>query len=138
MDPDFPQSLKSLSKAPMKPGSIFYLLFSTSDLQSVMAGSCNDVQLLFSCKADELDRVAGNTNREVCILRFLRMLHGIDELLSAEDIDIEMVRPVLEIAIHHLYQRLRLLILAIPSRDHSYGIFATELSDARSPFCSAP
>ena len=42
-----------------------------------MASSCNDIQLLLSCQINKFNSITGNTDREVCILRFLRMFHRV-------------------------------------------------------------
>ena len=55
-----------------------------------MAGTRDDVQLLFTRQVDELDRITGYADRKVRVFLFFRMFHRILELLHAEDIDVEM------------------------------------------------
>ena len=57
-------------------------------LQGLVLCSGDYVELLLSRKVDELNRIAGYTNREVCVLWLLRVLHRILQLLYAEDIHI--------------------------------------------------
>ena len=63
--------------------------FKISDLHSVVAGSGNNIQLLLSCQIDKLNCITGNTDSEVCILLFFRMLHSIDKFLFTEYVYIE-------------------------------------------------
>ena len=67
-----------------------------------MAGARNDVELLLPCKIDELDRISGNADSEVRVLFLFGMLHSVNELFGAENIDVEMVRALIEIAVHDL------------------------------------
>ena len=56
-----------------------------------MAGAGDNVHLLLAGQVDELDGVAGDTDGEVCVLLLLGVLHSVDELLLAEDIDVQVV-----------------------------------------------
>ena len=49
-----------------------------------MAGTGDDVQLLFLGQVDELNGITGNTDGEVGVLFLLRVLHSVDQLLGAE------------------------------------------------------
>ena len=69
-----------------------------------VAGAGDNVQLLLTGEVDELDRVAGDADGEVGVLLLLRMLHGVDELLAAEDVDVQMVGGGLEVAVQQLHQ----------------------------------
>src|SRR5699024_11244751 len=63
----------------------------SSDLgsQAAMAGTADDVQLLLAGQVDELDRVAGNTDGEVGVLFLFGVLHGVDQLFLAKDVDVQ-------------------------------------------------
>ena len=63
-----------------------------------MAGTCDNVELLLLGQVDELDRVAGNTDGEVGVLLLLGVLHGVQQLLGAKDVDVQVVGPLSEIA----------------------------------------
>lgn len=82
-------------------------------LHSVVAGSGDYIQLLLPGQVDELHCVARYTDGEVCILFLLRMLHGIDKLLTTEYIHIEVMRTLIEVAIHNPYQIVCLLLFAV-------------------------
>ena len=82
-------------------------------LQSCMAGTGDDIHLLLAGQVDELDGVAGDTDGEVCVLLLLGVLHSVDELLLAEDIDVQVVCALVEVAVHDLHQILNALALAV-------------------------
>ena len=71
------------------------------------------VELLLSRKVDELNRIAGYTDREVCVLWLLRVLHRILQLLYAEDVYIHMVCALCEVTIHNANEGVRLLVLGM-------------------------
>ena len=50
------------------------------------------------------------------------MLHGVNELLFAEYIDIQMARALIEIAVHHGYQVLLLFLLAVSESTRVDGL----------------
>lgn len=68
-------------------------------LQMLMAGTRDNVQLLFMSQVDEFYRVAGYTNRKVCVFLFFRMLHCILQLFNTEYIDIQVMCTLIEIAV---------------------------------------
>ena len=76
-----------------------------------MAGSCDNVKLLLSCKVDELNSVSGNTDREVCILLFFRMLHSIDKFLFTEYVYIEVMCTTVKVSVKYIYKVLCTLFL---------------------------
>ena len=76
-----------------------------------MAGSCDNVKLLLSCKVDELNSVSGNTDREVCILLFFRMLHSIDKFLFTEYVYIEVMCTTVKVSVKYIYKILCTLFL---------------------------
>ena len=57
-----------------------------------MAGTCDNIKLLFLCQGNELNSVSGNTDGKVLIFFFFRMFHCVDQFLSAKYIDIQMMR----------------------------------------------
>ena len=56
-----------------------------------MAGSCDYVKLLLFGQVDEFYGVAGYTDREVCVLFLLRMVHRIDQFFRAKYVYIEVM-----------------------------------------------
>ena len=78
--------------------------FKISDLHSVVAGSGNNIQLLLSCQIDKLNCITGNTDSEVCILLFFRMLHSIDQFLFAKYIYVQVMCTLVEISVQYMYQ----------------------------------
>ena len=69
-----------------------------------MAGSCDNVKLLLSCKVDELNSVSGNTDREVCILLFFRMLHSIDQFFFSEYVYVQVMCTLVKVSVENIYQ----------------------------------
>ena len=96
-------------------------------LQSCMAGTGDDVHLLLAGQVDEFDGVAGDTDGEVCVLLLLGVLHRVDELLLAEDVDVQVVCALVEVAVHDLHQILNALALAVAQ---SIGVDGLGVGDA--------
>ncbi len=103
-----------------------------------MAGSGDDVELLLFGQIDELDRVSGNADGEVGVFRLLGVVHRIDELLGSEDVDVEMVRALIEVSVEDLGEVVLLLLLTVAKSigsdglgvgDAVEGIFVRELGD---------
>ena len=69
-----------------------------------MAGSGNNIQLLLSCQIDKFNSITGNTDSEVCILLFFRMLHSIDQFLFAKYIYVQVMCTLVEISVQYMYQ----------------------------------
>ena len=59
-----------------------------------MAGTRYDIQLLFPCEVDELDRVSRYAYGEVGVGGILGVVHDLHELLLVEHVDIQMVRAL--------------------------------------------
>ena len=76
-----------------------------------MAGTCDNVKLLFLCQGNELNSVSGNTDREVCILLFFRMLHSIDKFLFTEYVYIEVMCTTVKVSVKYIYKVLCTLFL---------------------------
>ena len=64
----------------------------------------NDIKLLFPCKGNEFDGIAGYADRKVGIFRLFRMFHGIQKHFLAKDIHIQVMCPLVEITIEHMDQ----------------------------------
>ena len=73
-------------------------------LHMVVAGVGDDVELLFAGEVDELHRIAEDSNREVGVLRLLGMLHGVLELVHAEDVHVQVMRTGGKVAIHDMHE----------------------------------
>ena len=92
-----------------------------------MAGTSNNVHLLFAGQVNELDGIAGNTDGEVGVLFLLRVLHGVDQLFSAKDVDVQVVGALVKVAVHNLDQVLNALALAVAQ---SVGVDGLGVGDA--------
>ena len=66
---------------------------------SGMEGAVDHIQLLLTRQLYEVRRVAGNTHRQLRIT--LRFLHGIDQRLAVEHINVDVVTVLREVAIEH-------------------------------------
>ena len=69
-----------------------------------MAGSGNNIQLLLSCKVDELNSISGYTDCEVCILFFFRMFHSVDQFLFTKYVYIEVMSTLIKVSVKYMYQ----------------------------------
>ena len=72
--------------------------------QGLMAGTCDDVQLLFPREVDELHRISGYADGEVRVRRILRVVHDLDELLLVEDVHVEMMGALCEVTVEDVDQ----------------------------------
>ena len=64
-----------------------------------MAGTCDNVELLLLGQVDELDRVAGNTDGEVGVLLLFGVLHGVQQLFHAKDVDVQVVGTLVKVCL---------------------------------------
>lgn len=80
------------------------------------------IELLLSGQINELDSIAGYTDRKVRILRLLRMLHSINKLLLAEDVDIQMMSALIEVTVENIYELVLSLFLIVAKRIRSHGL----------------
>ena len=89
-----------------------------------MESSVYHIKLLLSCEIDELHCIAGYADGEIRIFGFIRMLHDIKQCLPAEDVHIQVMRTLAEIAVHGAYQILYtlVLIMAESRRVHGLGV----------------
>ena len=92
-----------------------------------MAGTRNNIQLLLLGQVDELDRVAGDTDGEVGVLLLLGVLHGVQQLFHAKDIDVQVVGTLVKVAVHDLYEVGDALVLAVAQR---IGVDGLGIGDA--------
>ena len=75
-----------------------------------MAGAGNHIELLLARQVDELHGISGDADGEVRVLGFFGVLHRVDELLCTEDIDVEMVSALSEVAVHHVDEIVRAFV----------------------------
>ena len=87
-----------------------------------MAGSCDDVKLLFSCQVDKLNGITGNTDREVCVLRLLRVFHCVLQLIKTEYIHVEMMSTLIKISVENMDKVVLSLILRMSKCTRSDGL----------------
>ena len=80
-------------------------------LHSVVAGSCDYVELLLSCQIDELHSVSGYTDREVCILFLLRMLHRVDQFLCSEHVHVQVMCSLIKVSVEYVYKIVLALVV---------------------------
>ena len=114
-------------------------------LHMIVAGTCNYVHLLLFCQVDEFNCIAGYTDCEVCILRFLRVLHCVDQffrfrirLRSGDVHPARSIRPERvpgsRYALSSLWPSapgLMVWVLEIPSRASSYGSFCYRVQGSK-------
>ena len=92
-----------------------------------MAGTGDHVHLLLAGQVDELDRIAGDADGEVGVFFLFGVLHGIQQLLLAEHVHVQVVCTLIEVAVHHLHQVLLALLLAVAQ---SLGVDGLGVGDA--------
>ncbi len=78
--------------------------------------------MLFAGQVDELHGIATDTDGEVLVLLLLRVLHGILEFLYTEDVDVEVVCALVEIAVHDADEGLGTLFVVVPQRIRVDGL----------------
>lgn len=81
-----------------------------------MCLACDHVELLLFGQVDELDGVTTDADREVGVLFFLGVLHGVDQLVYAKDVHVQVVCAAIEVAVHYANECLYLLILRMAER----------------------
>ena len=72
----------------------------------IVAGSCDNVELLLSGKVDELNCITGYTDCEVCVFRFLRMFHSVDQFFCTEYVYVQVMCTLIEVTIQDMYQEI--------------------------------
>ena len=76
-------------------------------------GAVDHIHLLLAGQLDEVDRVAGHPDGKLRIL--LRMIHGVQQHLPVEDVDIDVMTALAEITVQQAHQVVRALRL-LPAR----------------------
>ena len=87
-----------------------------------MEGSGDNVSLLLRCQGDELNCITRYTDREVSILRLLRMSHSILKLLAAEYIYVEVMSTTIEVSVHSAYKVGNLLVICMTKSARVHGL----------------
>ena len=87
-----------------------------------MAGSCDDVKLLLSCQINKFNSITGNADREVCVLRLLRMFHRVLQLIKTEYIHVEVMRALVKISVENMDKVVLSLILRMSECAWSDGL----------------
>ena len=67
-------------------GLVCWSTVTPQQLHLLVAGTSNNVHLLFAGQVNELDGIAGNTDGEVGIFRFLRVFHRVFQFFDSKDI----------------------------------------------------
>ena len=83
---------------------LFCYLHLPDKLHCFVAGSCDNIHLLFTGQVDELNSISGYTDCEVCVFRFLRMFHSINQFFCTEYVYVQVVCTLIEVTIQDMYQ----------------------------------
>ena len=78
-----------------------------------MRAARDHVELLFAGEVYELDRIARNADGEVCVLRFLGVFHAVAQLVHAENVDVEVVSALIEVAVEDVPEVIDALLKAV-------------------------
>ena len=78
-----------------------------------MLTSGDNVKLLLAGEVDELHSVARHTDREVCIFGLFGMLHAVLQLVHAEDVDIQVVRTLIKVAVEDMAEVVDALVVVV-------------------------
>ena len=76
-----------------------------------MAGTCNNITLLFLCYGNKLHSITGNTDGKILILLFFRMFHCIDQFLCAKYVYIQVMGILCKISVQNLNQVILALLI---------------------------
>ena len=87
-----------------------------------MSLTSNYVELLLTCQVDELNSVTTYTDGEVLVLFLLWVLHRILELVDSEYVHVQVVRPLVEVAIQYTYQCLGTLLIVVTESTWTDGL----------------
>lgn len=74
-----------------------------------MEGAINNIELLFAREFSEIHGVARNADRQLWV--FLWVIHGIEQDVFLENVDIEVMSIVCEIAVEQVHQVVLLLLV---------------------------
>ena len=87
-----------------------------------MAGTRDNVHLLFAGKVDKLDRISRNADGEVCIFFLFGVFHGVDQLFLAKNVNVQMVCALVEISVEYLCKVAGSFVLVCAQRVGVYGL----------------
>ena len=79
-------------------------LLNRSCLQSAVCLACNHVELLLASEVDELHCIATYADSKVLVFLLFGVFHCVFQLVNAENINVQVVCPLVEIAVHHANQ----------------------------------
>ena len=91
-------------------------------LHMFMECTADNVHLLFLSKVDELNCISRYTDGEVSVLRLFRMLHSVDQLITGEYVDINVVSTILEVSIQGHNQVRDTLLFVVTKSVWVYGL----------------
>src|SRR4051812_23690856 len=74
----------------------------SAGLMQGMEGAVDDIELLLTRELDEVHRVAGHPDGELRVQ--LRVVHGMQQGLAVEDVDVDVVAALGEVAVQHAHQ----------------------------------
>ena len=84
--------------------------------------TCNNILLLLASEVDELHSVTRYADGEVSVLRLLRMLHSIAQLVDTKHVYIQVVSTATEVTVHHTNQRVGTLIVVLSQSVRTDGL----------------
>src|SRR5580765_5761725 len=96
--PRFTRSSKGLFASRGASGSVWL----SGMTASAVEGPIDDVHLLLAREADEVDRVPGHADGQARV--FFRVVHGIDQHLAVQHVDIHVVARAAEERVEHRRQ----------------------------------
>lgn len=82
-------------------------------LHSFVAGTRDNVHLLFLREVDELNCVARHANGEVLVFFLFRVFHSVDELFTTEHVHVHVVRALIEVTVENLNEVVRTFFFAV-------------------------
>ena len=87
-----------------------------------MLASGDNIKLLLAREVDELYRIAGHTDRKVGVLGLFGVFHAISELVHAKYINVEVVRPLVKVAVENVPEVVHTLRFAVTQRAGADGL----------------
>ena len=73
----------------------------------------NHVELLFASELDEAHGVAGNADGEVLVFFLVRVFHGVFQLFDTENVHVQVVAALAEVAVEHLHELVRAFFVVV-------------------------
>src|SRR3954464_13033885 len=92
-----PSDVPPLSTECTHPWTVF-----RTGLMLSMEGAVDDIKLLLARELDEVHGVTGHPDRELGVK--LRGIHGMQEGFAVEDVDVDVVAALGEVAVQHAHQ----------------------------------